>query len=317
MKNRKKVINFFTKIKDIIFNKVYFLFKVNYDAIYNLIKYDGVEHAGYMSFIILLSLFPFVIFFLKFSSILGAHHIGKNFIELLLINMPSNLIAGIETQLKKLYVLPPQQILNLAIIGLIWTSSSFIESVRTILNKIYNIQTPPSYIFRRFLSILQFFFIVIVIFILMLFWLGLTIGSIIISPLGPEIVIKLKSIFLHVIEPFPYIKNFIKLFNKKYYIYFGNFALSLILFLFVIILYYMTPNTKIKLKEIIPGSIMVIALWIFCAKTLSQYLSYYTQLDIVYGSLGSIIIILLFFYIISIIFIYGAALNFAIKTNLK
>ncbi len=32
-------------------------------AIFKTIEHDGIEHAGYMAFMILLSIFPFVMFF--------------------------------------------------------------------------------------------------------------------------------------------------------------------------------------------------------------------------------------------------------------
>lgn len=307
------LIYYLQKFFNFLYKKIKFLFKVNYEAIYNLIKYDGVEHAGYMSFMILLSLFPFVIFFLEFTSVLGAHYIGKNFIEILLVNLPSNLIVGIESQLRKIYVLPPQKILNLAILGLIWTSSSFIESIRTILNKIYHVKTPPSYILRRLLSIAQFFFLTIGIFLFMLLWLGATIGSIVIKPLSPEVIMHFTDMINNLITLMPKLNIILTLLSKQYYSYLASF----VLFLFTSLLYYMIPNVKIQVKEIIPGSIVVVSLWILCANILSKYLSSYTQLDIIYGSLGSIIVILLFFYIVSIIFVYGAALNFAIKQNLK
>lgn len=269
------------------------IYTLNKQAIINLINHDGVEHAGYMSFIILLSLFPFLIFFLHFSHILGAYHIGQNLIKLLLDHVPNNLIAAIHKQLKDLYITPPEKAMNAAIIGVIWTSSSFIEAVRTILNRIYQVSY-PSYIWRRFLSILQFFFITISIFCLMLIWIMCTIS-------------------VHAIPELNLILDKIK--------YVGNYVtIGFILFLFVNILYCMVPNVHVKLKNVVFGSAITVLLWLLCAYIMNTYISYYTQLNFVYGSVGSMIVVLLFFYVVSVVFIYGAELNFLIaksKSNLS
>lgn len=292
-----------------------FIYQINKKAIFNLVDDYGVEHAGYMSFIILLSLFPFIIFFLNFSSMVGAYHVGQNFIDILLTNLPRNLITAIETQLMQLYSLPPQRILNLAIVGTIWTSSSFIESIRTILNKIYDIESPPSYLWRRLLSILQFFLITVSIFALMLLWLTATIIVNILPTIIPDLAPTLEKIIAQFEVMVPDLVIYINLITKEYYYYFANVTIGAILFIFVSILYYMVPNTKIRFSDIVPGAILTVFGWLLCANILSKYISYYTQLSIIYGSLGSIIIILLFFYIVSIIFIYGAELNYVIQKN--
>ncbi|HJK87481.1 MAG TPA: YihY/virulence factor BrkB family protein [Candidatus Megaira endosymbiont of Hartmannula sinica] len=80
--------------------------------------------------------------------------------------------------------------------------------------------------------------------------------------------------------------------------------------------YCIIPNVNIKFIDVIPGSILVSLLWIFLGIIFSRYLSYYTQLNIVYGSLGGIIVTLLFFYIVNMIFIIGAEYNaILIKEN--
>jgi len=45
-------------------------------------------------------------------------------------------------------------------------------------------------------------------------------------------------------------------------------------------------------------------------------LSQFNQVNLLYGSLGSVIATLLFFYVINLIFIYGAELNYLLKLAL-
>ena len=51
-----------------------------------MIDHDGIEHSGYMSFMVLLSIFPFFIFILAFTGFFGASELGEKFIQLALEN---------------------------------------------------------------------------------------------------------------------------------------------------------------------------------------------------------------------------------------
>jgi membrane protein len=252
-----------------------------------MIEHDGVEHSGYMSFMVLVSIFPFFIFILAFTSFFGASELGEKFIELAVENMPNYSIDSIKNRISELMAAPPQGLLTLAILGTIWTSSSFVECLRTILNRVYEIKSPPNYILRRLLSIVQFLLISSAISLAMLL--------LVLIPIGLS---KIPQFML-------LIEDYKDLLNMARY-----FAIFLSLFLGVCALYYIIPNAKLRFWEVMPGAIFTVICWAISGHLLSKYLVYYTQLDIVYGSLGSVIITLIFFYIVNMIFIIGAEFNY-------
>jgi len=51
-------------------------------------------------------------------------------------------------------------------------------------------------------------------------------------------------------------------------------------------------------------------LWAACQKLFVLYLSNFQQISFVYGSLAGIMIYLLFFYLVNLIFIFGAEFNY-------
>jgi membrane protein len=266
---------------------IYKFFRCLWLATVDTIKYDGVEHAGYMSFMVLFSLFPFLVFFLVITSLLGASELGQNFLSLIIENLPDNTTITIKQRVYEIMQVPPQSLMTLAIIGSIWTASSFVEGLRTILNRIYRVDSPPPYLRRRFMSIVQFFLITFV--------LSFAMFLLVIIPIGlskiPTLVDNLSAYVL-VLEYWRYVLIFISLMTT------------------VAALYYIIPNITVTLLEIIPGAILTVILWIISGQLLSKYIIYYNQLNIVYGSLGSIIITLLFFYVINVLFIYGAVFNY-------
>ncbi len=261
-----------------------------YAAAVRLVEHDGVEHSGYMSFMVLLSIFPFLIFLLALTSFLGAAELAEKFIVLLIENMPEKATDAIKSRIDELVRTPPQSLLTLAVVGSVWTASSFVECLRTILNRVYEVKSPPPYIRRRLLSILQFLLISVVITLLMFL--------LVVIPLG---LAKIPTL-VEIIDGYELPINLLR-----------YFLILLLFFLGSASLYYIIPNIQLKFSEVIPGSILTVTLWLINGYLLSRYIVYYSQLNVVYGSLGSIIITLIFFYITNMIFIYGAEFNYQLK----
>lgn len=277
--------------------------QLNRDAIVNLINHDGVEHAGYMAFVTLLSFFPFLIFIMTFTSFIGSSEYGKEMISLLLSNMPDYLRSTLNSRIEEIVSGPPGSLLTLSILGVIWTSSSTVEGLRTILNKIYHVKAPPAYILRRLLSIAQFLIITVILLIAMVILIFL-----------PIIYQKISNIeYLQPIFELTSELN-INLFNPTWY---NTRYITLILTIFigVMFLYKVIPNVKLHTRSIIPGSVLVTLLWVFGGSLMSKYIYIFSQVNIVYGGLAGFVLTLLFFYIIHIIFIYGAEMNFLINKN--
>ncbi len=258
-----------------------------YKAIDKMIDHDGVEHSGYMSFMLLLSIFPFCIFMLAFTSFLGNSELGERFIATALENMPEQSIDAIKNRIDELMKSPTQSLLTLAIFGALWTSSSFVECVRTILNRVYHITTPPSYITRRLLSIFQFLLISTAISFMML-----------ILVIIPIILAKIPQFMV-------WINGYNEILTiTRYLLVFSSLILG------VGALYYIIPNRKMSVREVLPGALITVSGWICSGFLLSKFIRYYNQLNVVYGSLAGMIITLIFFYIINMIFIVGAEFNY-------
>lgn len=102
---------------------------------------------------------------------------------------------------------------------------------------------------------------------------------------------------------------------KPFWTYIRYILSSLILFIVVASLFFMLPNIKQNLILVVPGSIVVVILWSVVALSFSEFISSYKQINTIYGSLAGIILVLLFFYINSIVFIYGAELNYLLQST--
>lgn len=256
----------------------------------SIIKDDAIEHAGYMAFMFILSLFPFLVFFLALTSFFGASEIGRNLIELIIETSPDSAVDSIRSRLEELRMGPPASLVNLAIFGAIWTASSYVEALRTILNRTFGLKSPPHYIFRRLLSIAQFlFFCAIIAAILYIF-------------------VFLPAMF-HKYKISEIIDIPIEVTLSKY------FYIFLTLFICVLSLYRFIPNIKVKILYLIPGALLTTVTSMASGYLLTKYIRHYYQSNVVYGSLGSIIVTMIFFFMINFLFILGASYSYELFKN--
>lgn len=257
-----------------------------------VVEHDGIEHAGYLAFVALLAIFPFLVLITAMGGFIGQGEVGAKFIELILSNLPTAAQTAIRPRIDEILSGPPQGLLTVAILGAIWTSSSMVEGMRTILNRTYRVTTPPAYLLRRLLSIGQlliFAFVVIIGMLLLIF------VPILLTNIGEVLHVTLQ------------LEN--QTLND---IIITGTAFSM--FLVVVSLYYFIPNISQTWLAVVPGAGLTVLLWAGAAKLLTDYLTNFEQVNLIYGSLGGIIATLIFFYLINMIFILGAEFNYQLVT---
>ena len=279
-KSRSKINYYFRK---------YFIIplKIFRKSVIDTINHDGIEHAGYLAFLSILSFFPSLIFLIAVIGLFGESKIGTDFLHELVSSLPNEMSRGLTPRINEIISGPSDGYLTIAIIGVIWTASSSVEGCRTILNRAYRVAFPPPYILRRLVSIFEFFIIIIVI---------------------------ISGILIFVIVPV-----FLKYFEKQFslslkidydFFYLRQLAIFSILTISTSVLYFALPNVKQKIWQTIPGSILAVILWITLVDFFSLYLENFDQMNFVYGSIAGVIISLMFFYLISLVFIFGAEFNY-------
>ena len=75
------------------------------------------------------------------------------------------------------------------------------------------------------------------------------------------------------------------------------------------LIYTIAPSKKIKSKETTYGAMFTTAMWLIATEIFKFYLTYFARYDILYGNLSSIIILLVWCYVLSYIFVLGLAIN--------
>ncbi|UAW99928.1 YihY/virulence factor BrkB family protein [Halopseudomonas nanhaiensis] len=85
------------------------------------------------------------------------------------------------------------------------------------------------------------------------------------------------------------------------------------LFFIAALLYYVTPDVKQRFRFVTPGSLIAVPVWIGASIGFSFYMRNFADYGAVYGGLGAIIMLLLYFYVSSLVLLLGAEVNAVIE----
>lgn len=89
-----------------------------------------------------------------------------------------------------------------------------------------------------------------------------------------------------------------------------------IIFLFIKIIFTMAPDKKIKSHEVNKGAIFTTIGFILTTFIYSLYTTSFARYDVFYGNLASIVVLMIWFYLLSYIFTIGLALNYREEVNI-
>ena len=168
----------------------------------------------------------------------------------------------------------------------VYFSSAAVRSLMRGLDVAYHVKENRSFIRKLIMSI---FFAIILLLMISL--------SMVVLVAGGKIIELIIYVFPEY-EGFEFMTNILR------------FALPVIPMLFVLTLLFMfVPNQKVKFREAIPGALFSLIAWMVVSAIFSLYVSTMGNYSVLYGSLGAIIVLMLWFYLIGIIFVMGGELN--------
>lgn len=87
----------------------------------------------------------------------------------------------------------------------------------------------------------------------------------------------------------------------------------LLLMVAVALMYYVMPDVQQKFRFITPGSVLAVVVWIVASLGFAYYVKTFADYNAMYGSIGAIIVLLLYFYISAAVLLLGAEMNAVIE----
>ncbi len=268
--------------------RLLFAAQIVWQAIVHLVNDGGMTFAGHIAFMTLLSLFPFLIFLTTLAAEIGQIEAARNFITVSLHAFPPEVSEAIRPAIDQVLGNRRTGLMTVSILASLWATSSGLEALREALNKAYGVEEPRSILFCRVQSLA---FTIVASISIIIVMLVLVIGPVLWSLVQPMLKVPWRWGLMYE--------------AMRWLIAVG------LLYLMVVLLYRWLPSRHLPRREILPGAAATVVLWLVLASLFSFYLQNLGRFSLTYGSLGGIVITLMFFYISALIFIFGAELNSA------
>jgi membrane protein len=251
---------------------------------------DGFTHAGNLAYLSLLTLFPFFIVAAALARIFGRTGDSLQALEGFLQTVPPDVAMLLQKPVVDVLAARSGNLLWIgALVGL-WTTASFIETVRDILRRAYGIPYSRPFWEYRLTSV------------------GIIIGSVIMVLIAFSFQVVLTGIEQFIVRLLPFATDAAQI------VQFLRIAPALALFGALYLLFYtLTPGRYRKSKcPKWPGAAFVAGWWMLTTALLPLVLSSLGSYDLTYGSLAGVMIALIFFYIVGLGVVMGAELNAAL-----
>ncbi len=249
------------------------------------IKEDRVTGlAAEQAYYYLLALFPLLILLLSILPYLNidihtALDTIKNF-------MPAETMEVIEKNIINILSERNGGLLTFGFLGTIWSASNGMNAFIHSMNIAYDVDETRNFIKARFISIILTLGLVVA-FIVML---GL--------PVFGKVIIELLQQIIPIPEETQILFSLLR------------WGIAVVVISFVLaFLYRFAPNKSFPIKHVIPGAVTATVLWLGISLGFSFYVSNFANYSSTYGSLGGVIILMLWLYLSGLIFVIGGEIN--------
>ncbi|MBC9875051.1 YihY/virulence factor BrkB family protein [Macrococcoides bohemicum] len=247
-------------------------------------KDDAAGLSAQLAYYFLLSLFPMLIFLLTLIPLFNVS--PDTITNMIAKNAPgetSKMITEVVTDVMKN---ANGGLLSFGLIAALWSASNGMTALMNAFNVSYEVEDARNPIVAKLLSVL-FTVVMVVVFgvALALPVFGEQIGNYLFGQFGLESQFKWVFSLIKVVLPL------------------------IITFIVFVTLYAIAPNVKLKFKSVIPGALFATIVWIGASFLFGYYVSNFGNYSKTYGSIGGVIVLMLWLYLTGFIIIIGAQIN--------
>lgn len=247
-------------------------------------KGDITGLGSQLAFFFLLSLFPLLIFIMTLLPFLNFNQ-AEVFL-LIRDYAPESVAMLIEDTLNEILKNRNGGLLSIGALATVWSASKGMNALTKALNRSYFTEESRSFIMARGMSVVfTVMLIAVLVVALILPVFGQQIGVLAFSYMGLE-------------------EGFLTLWAGLRWLV----PPVLIFFVFSLI-YWLVPNLNIQFKSVLPGAFFATVGWILTSLAFSFYVGSYGNYSSTYGSIGAIIVLMMWLYFSAIILMLGGQLN--------
>lgn len=265
------------------------IYRVGFDAFYHFTEDDGWAMASHVALSALLAVFPFLIFGTALATFLGADRFAETAIHIIFDTWPESISKPVSDQIVRVLTIPRGGLLTISVLAAAYFASNGVEALRVSLNRAYRVaETRPWYITR-------------------LVSLGFVLGAVVVLTVISALLVVVPVALAFAEKWFPWLKEWLAtISNWRVYGTIGLLALALLIF------HMSLPAGSRRLLDVIPGVVLTLVLWLIGALVFAYYLASFANYAAMYAGLASIMVVIVFLYMVGVIFIIGAEFNAAL-----
>ena len=251
---------------------------------------DCLGLAAQLAYYFILALFPALLFLLALASFFPIAQVTDEVMRGLTTVAPPDVVRLIAEQMRRISDSDQGGLLTLGILGALWSSSSALVGLISALNTAYDITDSRPWWKVRLLAI--GLTVALAVFLLLS-------STLVIA--GPEIAGKLADMF-----------GLGAVFTWTWNILQWPFALMLVITALALVYYY-GPDITQEWVWLSPGAALATLLWLGISLGFRAYLQYAADYNATYGTIGGVIIMLLWLYLSGFAILVGAEMNSEIE----
>jgi len=248
------------------------------------------SRASAISFNFFLAIFPSLIFFFTIIPFIPIANFKQSLLDIIRDFTPQTTYAAVNTTLKDIIIRPRGGLLSLGFVLSLFFATNGINSLMQAFNSTFHTIETRSFLKQRMVSILLLFINTF----LLIISIGLiTFGTWFLSLILPENLLESK-LYFSVVVASKWLVTLAMLF----------FAISFI--------YYFAPARRRQFRFISAGSTLATLLIILTTLGFDFYVNNFSKYNVLYGSIGTLLVVLLWIYFNSFSLLIGFELNASI-----
>jgi membrane protein len=250
---------------------------------------DVFGRAAQLSYYFLLALFPLLLFLVSLLGFFAqaGSELRNRLINYLAAIMPGAAVTLVHTTLDEVSASAGGGKLSLGLLAALWAASNGMGAISQTLNAAYNVKETRTWWRVRLISVLLTISLaVLIVSALIIILYGETIGDAVASRFG-----------------------FSNVFRTIWRILQWPIALAFVLVTFNLIYNYAPNIRRSQRRFLTPGAFVGVVLWLLVSFGFRIYLHYFNSYSVTYGSLGALIILMLWFYFTGVAILIGGEIN--------
>ncbi len=240
--------------------------------------------AAQQAYYYMLALFPMLILLIAIVPYLNID--PQKAIDVVNKLLPSESAQLLRDNVVKLVSERNGGLLTFGIIGTIWSASNGMNAFMKAMNIAFDVEETRSFIKARLVSIM------------LTIGLILTLVVALLLPVFGKVILDGIQSFIHIPAPFDIVFSIVR------------WIVAFVVMVAVIAaLYRIAPNKHYPFKHVIPGAIFATVVWQLISLGFSFYVSNFGNYSATYGSLGGVIVLMLWLFLTGLALVLGGEIN--------